>query len=131
MVSDDQFSEFAYSGLEDSRILVRRIQHTRANSYWLLSPDNTEPTYQMLDYPDVFLHKMSIAPGDDRVTYMKVLDGPDIYNDAILAYADFDPGGLTISNEQEFTLHNPSNDLAGYKIGIHKKIAKDHLALHG
>ncbi|MDW3194662.1 MAG: hypothetical protein R8G66_19950 [Cytophagales bacterium] len=109
LVSDDQYSEFAYSGLKDGRILVRRIQHTRANSYWLLTPEAETPAYQMLDYPDVFLHKMSISPNEDRVTYMKVVDGPNIYGDAVLAYADFDPEGLSISNEQVFTFHNPSD----------------------
>lgn len=109
LISNDQFSEFAYSGLKDGRILVRRILDVRANSYWLLDSKASEPTYQMLDYHDVFLHKMSISPNEDRVAYMKVVDGPDIYADAVLAYADFDGESLSISNEKEITWHNPDN----------------------
>lgn len=109
LISDDQYSEFAYSGLSDGRILVRRIQDVRANSYLLLTPDEDQSQYELLDYPDIFLHKMSVSPSEDKITYMKVEAGPGIYTDAVLAFADFDSRELTISNEIEFTSHNASN----------------------
>ncbi len=86
-------------GLEDGRLLVRG----NASNYFLMTPSTTgSPTYEELSYPSpgTYLHKMSIAPSETKIAYMKVVDtNVDSDNGSVIAYADFDADTLEIENE--------------------------------
>ncbi len=108
LISDPTKSEFIYSGLKDGRSLVRR--NGDITEYYLLTPNVDGPTYEKINYPNNFLHKMSISPSENKITYMKVKDFTNgIDAGAVIAYASFDSNLLSISNEEEITFYDPNN----------------------
>ncbi|MDT0605569.1 TolB family protein [Croceitalea rosinachiae] len=108
LISDPSNSEFVYSGLKDGRSLVRRNGDNA--EYYLLKPTSDGPIYEKINSPNYFLHKMSISPSENKITYMKVKDFTyGIDAGAVIAFADFDPDLLSISNEREITFYDPNN----------------------
>ncbi len=112
LISDPDHFEWAESGLKDGRIFIFRISRAkyvmnyilpftwpRSQSYFLLDPESKE--YAKVKRPNKFpSHKLSVSPSETKVVYMKDLDGKlHTYNDAVIAYADFDLKTLEVKNE--------------------------------
>ncbi len=98
LISNPNNFEWAESGLKDGRIFIFRINGTQ--SYFLLDPENRK--YYPVKRPNNFpTHKLSLSLSETRITYMKHLDGDlKTYEDAVIAYADFDPENLEVKNER-------------------------------
>ena len=113
LISNPDNTEWAESGLKDGRIFIYRISRTMyilnyitpfytwpyTQSYLLLDPKTKKyyPVRRQNKYPT---HKLSLSPSETKVVYMKDLDGKlETYNDAVIAYADFDLENLVVKNE--------------------------------
>jgi Tol biopolymer transport system component len=112
LVSDPDHFEWAESGLKDGRIFVFRISRAKyvlnyilpftwpkSQSYFLLEPESKK--HYPVKRPNIFpTHKLSLSPTESKVVYMKDLDGKlHTYNDAVIAYAEFDSENLMVKNE--------------------------------
>ena len=112
LVSDPDHFEWAESGLKDGRIFIFRIGRLKymlnfilpftwpaSQSYFLLDPESKK--HDPVKSPNKFpTHKLSLSPTETKVVYMKDLDGKlHTYNDAVIAYAEFDPEKLEVKNE--------------------------------
>jgi Tol biopolymer transport system component len=110
LISDPDFSyyEWALSTLKDGRILVDRLTETSVNSYLLTPQPGKKGLYEELERPtELIWHKLSISPGETKVTYMLDHDNnPSTYNDVVLCYADFNVSSLRIYNQVEITGYN-------------------------
>ena len=113
LISNPKKFEWAESGLKDGRIFIFRINRTayminyilpfytwpNTQSYFLLDPESKKyyPVKRPNKYPT---HKLSLSPSEAKVVYMKDLDGKlHTYNDAVIAYADFELDNLVVKNE--------------------------------
>ncbi len=120
LISNPDNSEWAESGLKDGRIFIyrtHRIAYTlnyitpfytwpNTQSYYLLDPKTKKyyPVVRQNKYPT---HKLSVSPSETKIVYMKDLDGKlNTYDDAVIAYADFDTENLVVKNEVEISLAN-------------------------
>jgi hypothetical protein len=112
LVSDPDHFEWAESGLKDGRIFIFRISLAKyvlnyilpftwpkSQSYFLLDPESKQ--HYPVKCPNKFpTHKLSLSPSESKVVYMKDLDGKlHTYNDAVIAYAEFDLKNLEVKNE--------------------------------
>jgi Tol biopolymer transport system component len=112
LLSDPDHFEWVESGLKDGRIFIFRISRAkyvmnyilpftwpRSQSYFLLDPESK--VYSKVKRPNKFpTHKLSVSPSETKVVYMKDLDGKlHTYNDAVIAYAEFDLETLEVKNE--------------------------------
>jgi len=113
LISNPEEFEWAESGLKDGRIFIFRINYTwyainyimpfytvpNTQSYFLLDPENRK--YYPVERPNKFpTHKLSLSPSETKVAYMKDIDGKlHTYDDAVIAYAEFDLDDLVIKNE--------------------------------
>jgi Tol biopolymer transport system component len=119
-ISNPNNAEWAESGLKDGRIFIYRIHRAMyilnyitpfytwpyTQSYFLLDPKATKyyPVKRQNKYPT---HKLSLSPSETKVVYMKDLDGKlETYNDAVIAYADFDLKDLVVKNEVVISAEN-------------------------
>ncbi len=113
LISNPDDAEWAESGLKDGRIFIyrtNRIAFTlnyitpsytwpNTQSYFLLDPKTKRyyPVERQNKYPT---HKLSLSPSETKIVYMKDLDGKlNTYDDAVIAYADFDLENLVLKNE--------------------------------
>lgn len=113
LISNPDNAECAESGLKDGRIFIYRINrmaytlnyitpfYTLPNtqSYLLLDPKTKiyYPVQRQNKYPT---HKLSLSPSETKIVYMKDLDGKlNTYNDAVIAYAEFELENLVVKNE--------------------------------
>jgi len=120
LISNPDNTEWAESGLKDGRIFIYRIHRTMyilnyitpfytwsyTQSYFLLDPKTKKyyPVKRQNKYPT---HKLSLSPSETKVVYMKDLDGKlETYNDAVIAYADFDLEDLVVKNEVVISAEN-------------------------
>ena len=120
LISNPDNAEWAESGLKDGRIFIFRINRTAyilnyitpfytwpyTQSYFLLDPETKKyyPVERQNKYPT---HKLSLSPSETKVAYMKDLDGKlHTYNDAVIAYADFDLENLVVRNEVVISVEN-------------------------
>ena len=120
LISNPENTEWAESGLKDGRIFIFRINRTAyilnyitpiytwpyTQSYFLLDPKTKKyyPVKRQNKYPT---HKLSISPSETKIVYMKDLDGKlETYNDAVIAYADFDLENLVVKNEVVISAKN-------------------------
>jgi Tol biopolymer transport system component len=120
LISNPDNTEWAESGLTDGRIFIFRINriaytlnyitpyytwpHTQ--SYFLLDPKTKKyyPVKRQNKYPT---HKLSLSPSETKIVYMKDLDGKlETYNDAVIAYANFDLENLVVKNEMVISVEN-------------------------
>jgi Tol biopolymer transport system component len=112
LVSDPNYFEWAESGMKDGRIFMFRINKARyivnyilpstwfkSQSSFLLDPESRE--YYPIKRPNKFpTHKLSMSPSESKLVYMKDLDGKlHTYNDAVIAYAEFDEKNREVKNE--------------------------------
>jgi hypothetical protein len=101
-----------FSALPDGRILVHRrdlaVDPTR-NSMMAMTPvPGGKSTYEPVTYApngspadnsDICFSKLTVSPSGTRVAYMKMVGDGDYITQSQIAYADWDVGALTISNE--------------------------------
>jgi Tol biopolymer transport system component len=112
LVSDLDHFEWAESGLADGGVFIFRINKAkyvvnyllpftwpRTQSYFILDPKSGE--HMKVKKPNRFpTHKLSLSPTESKVVYMKDLDGKlHTYNDAVIAYAEFDRENFVVKNE--------------------------------
>jgi len=112
LISNPDYSEWAESGLKDGRIFLYRfnanyIENSTnpssapsiTQSCFLFDPKTKQ--YYPVERPGKCLtHKLSVSPSETRIVYMKDLDGSfNTYNDAVIAYAEFDLDNRIVKNE--------------------------------
>lgn len=117
LISDPHHFEWVESGLKDGRIFIFRISRAKyvlnyilpftwpgSQSYFLLDPESK--SYTPVKRPNKHpTHKLSLSPTESKVVYMKDLDGKlHTYNDAVIAYAEFDLEALEVKNEVEISV---------------------------
>ena len=120
LISNADNAEWAESGLQDGRIFIYRINRTaytlnyitpyytwpNTQSYFLLDPKTKKyyPVERQNKYPT---HKLSLSPSETKIVYMKDLDGKlNTFNDAVIAFADFDHENLVVKNEVVISSEN-------------------------
>lgn len=112
-ISNPKKFEWAESGLMDGRIFMFRLNRgaymmnyfipfytwPRTQDYFLMDPKTKK--YELVKRPNKYpTHKLSVSPSETKVVYMKDLDGKlHTYNDAVIAYAEFDLEKLEVKNE--------------------------------
>jgi hypothetical protein len=117
LISNPEKFEWVESGLKDGRIFIFRINRAKyvmnhiipfvtwpnVQSYHILDPATR--TYYSIKRPNKYpTHKLSLSPSETKVVYMKDFDGKlHTYNDAIIAYAEFDSESLGVKNEVEIS----------------------------
>ena len=116
-ISSPYFVEWAECGLSDGRILMWRLNRfahllTLSIPFWTVPQiqksyafDPIKKKYTPINrsgrYP---WHRLNFSSSGKKVTYMKDLDGNlSTYIDCVIAYAEFDPENLTVSNEVVIT----------------------------
>ena len=112
LISDPDHFEWAESGLKDGRIFMFRMSRIKyvlnyilpftwpkSQSYYLVDP-KTQTHFKIKRANKFPTHKLSVSPSETKVVYMKDLDGKlHTYNDAVIAYAEFDLENLEVKNE--------------------------------
>jgi WD40 repeat protein len=123
LISNPDHTEWAESGLQDGRIFIYRINRAMyilnyltpfytwpyTQSYFLLDPKTKK--YYPVKRPNKYAtHKLSLSPSETKVVYMKDLDGKlETYNDAVIAYADFELEDLVVKNEVVISAKNSNH----------------------
>lgn len=101
-----------FSALPDGRILVHRrnlaVDPTR-NSMMAMTPlPGGKSTYEPIVYApagspvdasNICFSKLTVSPSGTKVAYMKMVGDGDYITQSQIAYADWDVGALTVSNE--------------------------------
>lgn len=108
LISDPRYAffEWANSALKDGRIVVDRIDNIPTRTTYLLTPNpGGKPKYEKLKRPTGNVwHKLSVSPGETKVTYMLDYDGwVHTYEDAVIAWAEFDVAKRRIINQKIVT----------------------------
>lgn len=101
--------EWVYSTLRDGRLFVHRIESEDREAYLLTPNPGGTGKYERLRMPtNSYFHKLSVSPSETKVAYMidNDQDG-STYEDAQIAWAEFDVDQLRVENEQRITPFSP------------------------
>jgi len=111
-VSDPRYGSFALSCVKDGRIFVSSSGHPDKAGYYLMTPGKDgKATYEPVKFafkPDGFPDRVSITPGETKMTYeFQHGNGPYQYPGRTIYIADFDVTTRTVSNPLAITDPKP------------------------
>jgi len=113
LVSDLKYSEFAFSGLKDGRILISSTRNwDNKEVYYLFTPNpGGLGKYEPLKFDfklEGFMDRITLSPGETKIVYeYKKGWKPFIYTGKIIYIADFNIKTLTVSNPKAITTTKP------------------------